>query len=174
MMRQSEITGTVVCLLLLATIMSSASNAQNDKSAAYFCTSEALAGLKYNKLQKKWEGVGFTADHKFVLRLKYLREFVEKNSKEDKTISVYEVTMTDAGENFALPCTERLLDNNKEVLVGNNHLVFCNSVGVDYKINLDRNRYLGTYAIGYAVGSRQDDEHSDQPQIEGGTCTKID
>jgi len=102
-----------------------------------------------------------------------LRTFVRKKRDEfdhDETISVYEVTITHAGESYVGQCES---DDDKEVFVGSNNLAFCSRNLIDYKINLEKNRYLAVYAFGFAVGG-QSDEVSDTPYIEGGTCTKIE
>ena len=129
--------------------------------------------MQYDQVAKKWVGLGFNTTHKFVLRLKFLRTFVRKKRDEfdhDETISVYEVTITHAGESYVGQCES---DDDKEVFVGSNNLAFCSRNLIDYKINLEKNRYLAVYAFGFAVGG-QSDEVSDTPYIEGGTCTKIE
>jgi|SRR5579862_436281 len=168
-----QIRPIMFCLTLMAAFLPSMSNAQNNNDAAYYCTEEASGGLQYDKLVKKWVGIGFNATHTFVLKLNFLRTFVRKKATQfdhDETISVYEVTIADAGENDGNQCES---DGNKEVFVGDNSLAVCRDVFIDYKINLKNNRYLAIYAVGFAVGW-QSDEDSDTPYIEGGTCTKID
>jgi hypothetical protein len=167
---EAQIICTVFCALL--TILPSKSNAQT-KDASYFCTAEVSGGFQYNKVQKKWEGVAFPADHKFILRLKFLRTYLRKKEDqfdEDETFNVYDVMITDAGTSLAIPCTGI---GKKEVSVGKYNTVFCERSFLEYKINLNRLRYLVTYAVGYAVGQERDEE-SDTPYLEGGTCTKIE
>jgi hypothetical protein len=165
----------VLFLIVLVAILPTASSAQNDKNSAYNCTAEAEGGLFYNKALKKWQGREFTPDHKFVLRLRFLRTYIRKKEdefQEDETINVYEATITNAGESFAQKCQS--YSDTKEVAVGKYNTVFCEAELFEYKINLDSKRYLATYSVGYAVGLHNDDEHSDTPVIEGGTCTKIE
>jgi len=167
----------LVCSIVSTLVLPSVSNAQEDKTVTYYCTAEAEGGLFYNKAIKKWEGVRFEPRHKFVLRLKFVRTYVRKKVNEfdeDERMNVYEVTVTDAGEPMRIihdKCTTN--SDSNEVPVGKNNMVLCSTVFSDYKFNLDRNRYLETYAIGYADSSK-DDEKSDTPTIEGGTCTKIE
>jgi hypothetical protein len=91
--------------------MSSATNAEKAKSASYYCADEASGGLKYNKELKKWEGVRFRTDYKFVLRLKYLRTDDHRRRFEtlsNETVNVYEVTITEGGESKAWKCVSVL------------------------------------------------------------------
>jgi hypothetical protein len=172
-----RIISRVLCVAFLTAFLSSTSDAQNKTNAAYYCTAEASGGLAYNNVLKKWEGVAFPVTHKFILRLKFVRTYVRRKENEfdkDETGNYYETTITDAGESFASPCVS-YYGNAKEVWVSENiNTVFCEAALVEYKFNLNRNRYLGTYSVGYAVGLGSDDEHSDTPAIEGGTCTKIE
>jgi hypothetical protein len=172
-MKTAQLTFTTICSIVLTTTMLSSSSAQSGTNTAYYCTEEASGGLQYDKVAKKWVGIGFNATHKFVLRLKFLRTFVRKRRNEvdhDETIGVYGVTITNAGESDESQCES---EGNKEVFVGDNSLAFCRRGLIDYKINLEKNRYLAVYAIGFAVGW-QSDEDSDTPYMEGGTCTKIE
>lgn len=166
---------SIVSLTAWSLVLSSATPGQNAKDAAYYCTAEAAGGLAYNEIIKKWQGVAFPAEHKFILRMKFLRTYIHKKEseiQEDEAFNLYEVTITGTGKNFPHEC-ERY-SGNKEVAVGKYNTVVRTAVLIDYKFNLDRNRYLGTYAVGYAVGLGDDDEHSDTPAIEDGTCTKIE
>jgi hypothetical protein len=166
---------TMLCLAVLTAFMSSVSKAQNDKDAAYYCTAEAAGGLEYNKANKKWGGAEFLADHKFVLGMTFLRTSDRKKENElqgDDIIDVYGVTITDAGKTYAAPCVSRSGDREVSVSLKYN-MLFCDSSLVEYRFNLNRNRFLQMYAGGYALGFDIDDEHSDTPVIQSGTCTKI-
>ncbi|MFY9952549.1 hypothetical protein, partial [Bradyrhizobium sp.] len=54
-----QITCMIVCSMLLSAVFSSASNAQENIDASYFCAAEVSGGLWYNNSSKKWEGATF-------------------------------------------------------------------------------------------------------------------
>ena len=171
--------------LILTTIFSTVSDAQKNGDATYYCTAEAAGGLAYNKVEKKWKGVGVNTTNKFVLRLKFLREI----SSNNETNAVYGVVITAAGKNVGSKCIS--MSGGEAVEVSDlAQVVFCQIFqGLEaYRINLKNNRYLHTVPFGYyTVGTPMPrgeagamtlvpstDEDSDTPYVEGGTCTKIE
>src|SRR5262249_53877696 len=152
------------------------SKAQSNQSFAYYCTAEVAAGLTYSEAQQKWVGASFHANNQFVVRLNLVRTYVRKKERqfdEDQLMKVYEVTITPRGENRERQCVSA--SGDKEIVVhGFYNIVGCDAYGLDYKINLNINRYLMTYSVGYAVAVGEHGEgHADTPMVEGGICTKI-
>lgn len=170
-------------MIVSALVLPTASDAQNHGDATYYCTAEAAGGLSYNKVEKKWKGVGFNTTNKFVLRLKFLSETSSKN----ETNAVYGVVITAQGKDVGSKCISMSGGESVEVQeLG--QVVFCQVGGEGYRINLKNNRYLHTFPFGYyTVGTPMPrgelgamtfvpstDEDSDTPYVEGGTCTKIE
>jgi hypothetical protein len=175
----------IACLMVLVLGSQSSSYAQNDKNAVYYCTAEAAGGLAFNPAAKKWMGLGLTATNKFVLRLKFLKE----DTISSKHYFAYEVTIADPGEKSGSQCKSNT--NSDQVEVGTDGAVICQvEKGDGYRIGLHSKRYLHTSPFGYySVDPFRDlfrtealpnppppttDEESENPYIEGGTCTKIE
>jgi hypothetical protein len=92
--------------ILIASVTTA--NAQLGKDASYFCIAEVVGGLAYDAGMKKWKATSFRADKKFILRLKFLNNRLEKSVfNQDETVYDYNVTITEAGSNFAGPCVGR-------------------------------------------------------------------
>ena len=179
-----------VACLILTTILTTASDAQNHGDATYYCTAEAAGGLSYNKVEKKWKGTGFNTTNKFVLRLKFLREFQSQNDIPGFSGGVYKVTVTEAGKNVGQSCVP-MESASDEVQVRESLRISCTpewNADEIYEFNLKNNRYFHMSIFGYLyvgegkfIGSGKDlkkvpdnDEDSDTPFIEGGKCTKIE
>jgi hypothetical protein len=134
--------------------MSNGSAFAQSKDVAYYCVSEVAGGLWYNEKTKKWEGVSFRPESKFVLKMIFLH-------------SNYDVTVTEAGKEYNLRCSEHY----GKLGVGDQYKSFsCTTAVHDYRFNFVTNRFLAIYAHGYVDGKDNDDN---TPGIEGGTCTKI-
>jgi hypothetical protein len=165
----TQITCGVICLMLLTATESSTANAQSDKSVSYFCATDSAGGLWFNSSSKKWEGSTFRGNEKFVLRLKFLRSRTQKNTfNVDEAVTDYEVTATQAGENFAAPC---LGGNKTEVTVDQYGMVECEWAMGELRFNSRNNRFILAYLRGYINGK---DNNDDTPSMSGGICTKID
>jgi hypothetical protein len=139
------------------------------KDAAYYCVAEFAGGLAYDAGTKKWQGASFRTDNKFVMRMKYVGSRGQ-GSGLTGSLTEYMVTITQAGDSYAAPCTDDGSYEAKSVL-SSNTWVFCNSSLADYKFNLKANRFLSVYALGYVDGT---DNNDNTPAMTGGTCTKID
>jgi len=156
--------------ILIACVPLSTANAQLVKDASYFCVAEVVGGLAYDAGMKKWIATSFRAEKKFVLRLKFLTNRVEKSVfNQDETVYDYNVTITEAGSNFAGPCLGR---GQKHVTVRPLGWLLCHGADLhEYRFDLDTNRFLAAYLHGYIDGK---DNNNNTPAVLGGTCTKID
>jgi hypothetical protein len=154
--------------ILIASVTTA--SAQLGKDASYFCLAEAVGGLSYDERTKKWIGSSLRADKKFVLRLKFLNNRVEKSIfNQDETVYDYNVTITEAGSNFVGPC---LGSGQKHVTVRPLGWLLCHGADLhEYRFDLDTNRFLSAYLHGFINGKASND---DTPAVMGGTCTKID
>ena len=143
---------TIAALLVMAFAAPSIAVAESNQNSAYYCVGEVAAGLKYDETQKQWKGTAFTPDQKFVLRLRLVRTFLKKKENqfdEDETIRVYNVIPTNRGDNFERKCSSIGHMDDYEIFVGKYNIVTCDYGLVDYKFNLELNRFLATYAVGY-------------------------
>jgi hypothetical protein len=145
-------------------LISWASAFAEGRDAAYFCVQEAAGGLWYNTGTKKWEGAIFRPDNKFVLRMKY----AATRTSDREAVSLFRITVTPSGSNYASPCVEFPSDT---VELSSTGWMRCNANVTDYQFNINTNRFLAMYAVGYVNGR---DDNSDTPSVSGGTCTKIE
>jgi len=167
-----RVAALAVCLLAPLT----SAQAQFVKNGAYFCTSEVAGGIKYDEQTKKWRGQALRSDEKFVVRLRFIRTRMENISGLDRLVQHYDVTITMAGTNNALPCVS---EGMLYVRMRDNEWLKCHiplarpfdPYFTDYIINLKTNRFLWTYLTGFVEGR---DAPGDTPAVGAGTCTKID
>jgi hypothetical protein len=141
------------------------------KDAAYFCTTEMSAGLAYDRERGRWSSAIFRPAAPLMLRLRILGTRVEKDVfGSSETVADFDVSITKQGSNFESPCTHKSMPSIKAVSVHTAGLVRCNSSLVDYVFNLNNNRFLEIFDVGYVNG---DDGESETPAVSGGLCTKI-
>ena len=131
--------------------------------AAYFCIEEKIAGLKFNEATETWDAKTVRPEHKFVIRMKFVRTY---NSLQ---MSDYDITITKAGTDDAAPCTNRY-DIGAPVQVANDEFG-CRTKFFDFIVNVKTLRFLRIYSEGYVGGK---DIGTDAPSISGGTCTKVE
>lgn len=136
------------------------------QDASYFCTAEYSAGLAYDKASKRWVSSTFNPRQKFVLALKY----AGSRAVGDKKSDAFDVTVTDAGSNLAVPCFDWSDPSTSPAVPIRGGNLRCTGTIFEYIFNRDSNRFLSIYAVGYIDGK---DNNEDTPAISGGTCTKI-
>jgi hypothetical protein len=145
---------------IMATMIVAESFAQGVKEGAYSCTAESSGGIFYNDQTKKWEGTGFRALSKFILRLKYVRTIAEGDE--------FAVTITPGGRNDALPCASY---RTQLAQIDDLGFLACRTEFYNYKFNLKAGRFVESYLMGYINGQ---DINDDTPLVSGGSCTKIE
>lgn len=140
------------------------------KNAAYYCTTDATSGVKYNPQLQKWTSASFKPDKPFVIKLDFLNSRRQKQFDwtELSTVNSFTVTVTEAGSNEARPCKD-MKDYKGPVEVWDDGWVRCNVAFSEMRFNPANNRYLSAYLVGYVGG----DNGGDTPAISIGTCTKI-
>jgi hypothetical protein len=150
---------------------SSASAEIEQKDASYYCVAEIAGGLSYDGTTKKWAGAVFKATDKIVLRLKFV-DTQKGTLSLDKGITYkhFRAVITAPGAKSGIDCVT-LGDTRQTVAVGNYAGFSCYAGYSEYTFNLDTNRYLKVYDMGYADGA---DNNENTPAIVGGVCTKID
>ena len=141
------------------------------KDAAYFCSTEMSAGLAYDSERGMWSSAVFRPTGKLVVRLKVLGTRVEKDVfGSSEAVIDFDVSIMKQGSKFESPCTHKGMPSIKAVSVHTVGLVRCNSSLTDYVFNLNNNRFLEIFDIGYVNG---DDSESETPAVSGGLCRKI-
>jgi hypothetical protein len=121
------------------------------QNASYFCTVDFAGGLSFNENLKKWQSTTFRADRKFVLRLKFVASRTQKNYLgHDEPVLDFSVTITEAGSNSPSKCTS---EGSNVVTVDQFNYVRCSTALTDYVVNLENNRFLASYIVGYVDGS---------------------
>ena len=169
--------GTWKAIACVAFVLIACAAFSETLDAKYFCTAESSDGLAYDAALQQWVGTAFKPTHKFVLRLKLVRTRTPTGTERSRiigdTIGDYEVAITDAGEKVAIPCWSNAAfkAGDGTVPIDGRRWLFCETSVGNYQLNLNNNRYLEVYPIGYADGQENNDN---TPYVEGGTCTKID
>ena len=166
MTRISAILGLIGVMVLSSTCTAQ----QLVENGAYFCTAELSGGLYYNQSAKSWQSTTLRPDHKFVVRIRYLETKKEALAEGiTETYGYYEISITDSGKSFALPCWS--LGGEHVGKMDRYKQIDCSAGVRDYRFNFEYNRFLETYVIGYVEGR---DSNDDTPSISGGTCTRIE
>jgi hypothetical protein len=160
----------VVTALALVPLTSAGAEFRFGSDASYFCVVESAGGISFNETTKKWESTRFHPDGKFGVRLKFIKTRVQKDVFEDETVHDYNVTITPSGQKTPWECVASSNADPKIVMIEEDALLDCQALYI-YRFNLKTNRFIRAYLVGYIDG---DDNKSDMPGVEGGTCTKID
>jgi hypothetical protein len=159
-------------LLVVYGLVSGPVLAADEKDVSYYCTKDAVGGVWYNDKTKKWEAANFKPEGNFVLKMQYLRSYINKGGFGSSDITEYTVTLTVAGSKYSAPCSYDLFyaHKDKETVPLTNNRLRCNAALVDYVFDFDSNRFLGAYLQGYTDGV---DSNENTPAMSAGTCTKI-
>jgi hypothetical protein len=140
------------------------------KDATYYCAAEISAGLSFDKSSKKWAGMKFGTDEKFILQMKYLNSRKVEYPLETVVVGDFNVTITRSGFHES-PCTYDGGDKVQPVTVNERDIFKCTSNLFQYLISVKSNRFLQTYVGTYVVGD-EDRAEQDTPTVTGGTCSK--
>ena len=141
-------------------------HAQPIKEATYFCLEEISGGIAYDASSKKWIGREFATSGKFTLRLKFEKTRTKKIiSGNEKVVHDYDVLITPSNTREAARCF--IEANSTTPFEGTDFR--CHTFQANYSFNLENNRFLLAYLVGYVSG--KDDQKT--PHIAAGTCTKI-
>ncbi len=147
-------------------------HAEGSDTSSYFCVVEASGGVAYSANMKKWVGMTFNPDGKFVLRLRQLGRRSEKNVLgNDEAVTDYSISLTESGSSTARTC-ERIGSVDPTVTVYGDRAIYCADGTTDYVFNIAANRFLASDMRGYVFGKNENSE--DYPSISAGTCTKIE
>jgi len=156
--------------LLLACATAEAQIASKD--ASYSCVPEFAGGVRYDEQMRKWEGSTFKLQAMFVMRMKHLRSIKRKDFRgKEEPAQIFDVTITKAGSNTALPCYNWQVPSRTVVLGGIDMSFECFGALRDHHFNLKSNRFLFSFMVGYLDGAGN---NQDTPGVIGGTCTKLD
>ena len=85
-------------------------HAEGSDTSAYFCIAEASGGVAYNAHMKKWVGMTFNPDDKFVLRLRQISRRSEKNALGNNVVVTdYNISLMNSGSNTVRTCRKHRL-----------------------------------------------------------------
>jgi hypothetical protein len=159
---------SVACLLGASAQL----RAEGSGTSSYFCVVEASGGVAYNANMKKWVGMTFNPDGKFVLRLRQLSRRSEKNALgNDEAVTDYNISLTEFGSGTDRTC-EKIGSVDPTITVYGDRALYCADGATDYVFNITANRFLASDMRGYVFGKNESSE--DYPSISAGTCTKIE
>lgn len=156
--------------IILALTLTGSAVALPARDATYFCNVKAAGGLRYDEQTKVWRSANFKPGNSFVLKLKFVASRTQKSwNDKDEPVNDFSVTLTEEGSNSEKKCYNSR--TFKEIItISSINYINCNSSITEYTFNLESNRFLAAYLVGYVGG---DDNNDDTPSISGGTCTKI-
>ena len=116
-------------------------HADGSDTSVYFCIAEASGGVAYNANMKKWVGMTFNPDHKFVLRLRQLSRRSEKNALgENEVVTDYNISLIDSGSNTARTC-QQIGSVDSTITVYSDRAMYCAVGSTDYVFNIAANRF---------------------------------
>ncbi|WP_316159791.1 hypothetical protein [Bradyrhizobium sp. SZCCHNRI20481] len=141
------------------------------KDVTFYCTSEAVGGLRYDEQLKKWRSANFQADGRFVLKLEFVSTTSEPiyEGASPSIVHRFRITVRPAGSTIDSRCIADSDDGL--VAVWPRGHVRCSYSLSELRFNPANNRFLESYLIGYISG---EDNNKDTPSIAAGICTKID
>lgn len=160
-------------LILLAPHTLLAQN-ERDYSGTYLCISDAVGGIRFDDVYKKWVTAKFTSGDRYILTTKSSGLVTDKVFQE--LTMTYHVTWEPHGANYnaftkgCLTQTDQLKKINPYMNFGHDGFITCNIIGGELKINLKKLRYLRSYTFGFVDGI---DDGGNTPLVEIGNCTKI-
>ena len=116
----------------------------------WICIADSATGFSYQG--GKWVPTNFNVEGK-----RYL--ISKKQYRQNKNDMRYHVTRI--GRQYAYACQK---DSPNEF-----GMIFCQDI-IEFKFNVNALRYMSIYSVGYFMGN---DEDSDTPYIEIGTCSPL-
>ncbi|MCK1459614.1 hypothetical protein IVB34_14755 [Bradyrhizobium sp. 2] len=152
-------------------LASTTARAIEPRDRTYYCTPEAVGGVRYDEQLKKWRSANFRPSGNFVLKLQYVSSRKDRmfSGADESTVHEFKVTVTEAGSSKELPCTN-MRDYKLPISVWPDGWVLCSASLSEYKFSPANNRYLAAYLVGFVDGT---DNNEDTPSIAVGVCTKI-
>lgn len=154
----------------------SVTSEEDDFSGSYFCTAEAVGGVRFNEQINAWESYKFAANGRYIVSVKMHSEVVDDYT--DKIRKAYLVSIAQHGNDTTSAAVECATKINRLRLV-NPFIHFiseegefsCNTIGGEWSMNISNGRFLSSYTWGYVDDANSNDN---TPNIEIGSCSKID
>jgi hypothetical protein len=155
---------------LVSLLLVGGANAQELKSASYYCTAHFSGGLFYDAKKKSWDSATFNPGDRFLLRIQYerTRKIKDEATGTEEPVHEYRVTRTGEGSDVAEPCIDYSRTDSLVALF-DGMSVICSASLTRYTFNFGNNRFLGAYLEGYTDGQ---DDNKNTPHVAGGICTK--
>lgn len=141
----------------------------------YFCTSEASGGVRFMENLNSWTGAEFLASQRYVVSV--VPHSLVKDEFSGNMRPAYIISVTAHGEETseADACVSRNVELRK-IDRGLNYISVtgefsCMQFGGEWIMHIENLRFLQSYVWGYVDGR---DNNENTPNVEIGTCTKID
>lgn len=142
---------------------------------SYFCTADAVGGVRFNEGTDKWESYRFSAASKYIINISANMEV--KDTYDDKVRQTYFITFSEHGsstDNITTKCftnSNQLRELNPiSHFISDNGFFSCRLWVGELKVSLENGRFLKTYSSGYVDGVNNNDN---TPHVEIGTCSKL-
>lgn len=142
---------------------------------SYFCVADAAGGVSFDDALNKWDSTRFKTGERYVVN-------VARHSKTENWLGELRTVYTVQVHNHGSGESDALLGNcrtNNPTLHSYNPITHfiseagelsCRRLGGDWMMNLKNGRFMNTYVWGYLDGI---DNNSNTPNIEIGTCSRI-
>jgi hypothetical protein len=170
-------TAKIVALAALVTLVCSAkllTAEESDFAGSYFCTAEAIGGVRFNEQANRWESYRFAPNRRYVINLTLFGEVESRFNSELR--SAYIISITEHGANDAVavrcPATNDQLRSIDPFIhfIRFDGSVSCNFTAGEWRMNLSNGRYLYSHTWGYTSGL---DSNLSTPAVEIGLCSRI-
>ncbi len=137
--------------LFAAVLILSVTSAAADEDAKYLCIGNKSTGFKYEN--GNWNSVDFKVDKRYLVAVK-------KHWFKDEVL----YSITEFGKDRAsFYCDKEAPDKYGYII--------CEEGLGSFRVNIRTLRYMDVYPVGYIDG--KDNNATDTPSIEIGTCTKL-
>lgn len=144
-------------------------------AGTYFCTADAVGGVRYNEVAGDWVGYQFEAGSRYVLNIRNNSEILDEFNSEMRMTYFIEFSEHGTGSDIlANSCSTKSNQlrsiNPLASFISDSGYFSCNVAGGDLIVDLDTLRFLKSYTWGYVDGV---DDNSNNPHIEIGDCSRI-
>jgi hypothetical protein len=141
----------------------------------YFCTADAVGGVRYNEVAGDWVGYEFGAGSRYILNIRNNSEILDEFNGEMRMTYFIEFLEHGAGSNIlANSCSTKSNQlrsiNPLASFISDSGYFSCNLTGGDLTVDLGTLRFLKSYTWGYVDGV---DDNRNTPFIMVGTCSRV-
>jgi hypothetical protein len=144
-------------------------------AGTYFCTADAVGGVRYNEFTGDWVGGEFTAGNIYILNIRNNREIIDEFNGKLRMTYFIEFSEQGAGSDIlANSCNTKSNQlrsiNPLASFISDSGHFSCDLIGGDLAVDLGTLRFLKSYTWGYVDGV---DNNRNTPLIMVGTCSRV-